>query len=391
LNSGPAIPWRRPNVRHTSNELYVDILENISVILAPSGRPISAISSGSIAFTAKMSGIPDLLLTLSAPGGSSSSKVSTISHVMRSPVFHPCVRLARWKEYPGEISFVPPDGRFVLAGYEVDLLPSYADVDTLPSRGEKLFMPAMVDLRTGLGEKGSDFEVRLTLNTDFPGSQSSSKARAAGTSTPSFSFGGSNSGTSAAPSLEAVVVSVPLPAGVRSATDLRPSRGEAHFQQFAQSIQWKVPTKDSASVSGTALLSGTLIGSVNTEGIEEDDDEREPNNSITANPLLGYYDEDSAKIPDTGPALASSRGKEVALSKDKTTPAAQQKRMLANRALMPRSVTVSFNVRGWLPSGIKVDSLVIDTRKSRGLAENVKPFKGVKLMTVSRKGVERRS
>jgi AP-3 complex subunit mu len=390
LNSGPAIPWRRPNVRHTSNELYVDILENISVTLAPSGRPISAVSSGSIAFTAKMSGIPDLLLTLSAPGGSSSSKVSSISRVMRSPVFHPCVRLARWKEHPGELSFVPPDGRFVLAGYEVDLLPSYADLDAPPSRGEKLFMPAMVDLRTGLGEKGCDFEVRLTLNTDFPGSQSSSKARAPGTSTPSFSFGGPNSGSSAAPSLEAVVVSVPLPASVRSATDLRPSRGEAHFQQFAQSIQWKVPTKDSASVNGTALLSGTLVGPVNVEANEEDDEERDTNTGLTTNPLLGYYDEDSAKILDTGPALPSSRGKEAVLDNDKTT-AAQQKRMLANRALMPRSVTVSYNVRGWLPSGIKVDSLVIDTRKSRGLADNVKPFKGVKLMTVSRKGVERRS
>jgi AP-3 complex subunit mu len=37
-----------------------------------------------------------------------------------------------------------------------------------------------------------------------------------------------------------------------------------------------------------------------------------------------------------------------------------------------------------------VDSLVVDTKKSKGLGEGVKPFKGVKYMTVSRRGVERR-
>ena len=122
--AGPAIPWRRQGVKHTSNELYVDIIENLSVTLAVSGRPLAALVSGSIAFTAKVSGVPDLLLTLSAPGGSLG-----ISRILDLPVFHPCVRLARWREKPGELSFVPPDGRFVLAGYEVDLLPFAADDD----------------------------------------------------------------------------------------------------------------------------------------------------------------------------------------------------------------------------------------------------------------------
>lgn len=397
LNNGPAIPWRRPNVRHTSNELYVDILENVSAIFAPSGRPISAISSGSIAFTAKISGIPDLLLTLSAPGGSSSSKGSSITRIMQSPVFHPCVRLARWKDHPGELSFVPPDGRFVLAGYEVDLLPSYADMNTPPQRGEKLFMPATVDLRTGLGERGSDVEVRLALNTDFPGVQTSSKAgNRPGTSTPSFSFGGSTSGSSNAPKLDSVVVSVPLPDTVRRVENLRPSRGEANFRHSNHCIEWNVPTKDGATVNGTAVLVGTLIGPINTEDVEDDDDddeEIETANGTTANPSLGYYDEYTAKATGTSQvsaALAKSRRVASSTQSKATLTTTQQRRSQANRALMPRSVNVSFDVRGWLPSGIRVESLIIDTRKSRGIAEGVKPFKGVKLLTVSRKGVERR-
>jgi AP-3 complex subunit mu len=394
LTSGPALPWRRSNVRHTSNELYVDVLEKVSVILAPSGRPISAISSGYIAFTAKISGVPDLLLTLSAPGGSSSGKGASISRIVQSPVFHPCVRLARWKEQPGEISFVPPDGRFVLAGYEVNLLPSYADADRPPEKAEKLFMPATVDLRTGLGEKASDLEVRLTLNTNFPGSQtvkSGTSSSRPGTSTPSFSFAGSNAGSSNAPILEAVVVSVPLPDCVRSVTDLRPSRGEAHFQQYERSIIWKVSTKDSASVNGTAVLLGTLIGPIDAEGGTEDVEDIETSNGTNNNPLLGYYDETSANITDAPQTPASLKGKGVVAAKNESTPVVQQRRSQANRALMPRSVNVSFNVRGWLPSGIKVDGLVIDQKRSKGLGEGVKPYRGVKYLTVSRKGVERRA
>ena len=57
---------------------------------------------------------------------------------------------------------------------------------------------------------------------------------------------------------------------------------------------------------------------------------------------------------------------------------------------MPRTILTSFTVKGWLPSGIKVDALVIDTRKSKGLGEGVKPYKGVKYLAVSRRGIERR-
>lgn len=151
-------------MRHTSNELYVDIIESLSVIMAPSGRLLSALVSGTIAFTAKISGVPELLLSLTAPGGQ-----QAIGRKLELPVFHPCVRLAKWRERPGELSFVPPDGRFILAGYEVDLLPIDPSLDQPPSHMEKLFLPAIVDIRKSLGPTGSDFEVRLILNTNFPG------------------------------------------------------------------------------------------------------------------------------------------------------------------------------------------------------------------------------
>ena len=390
LNSGPAIPWRRPNVRHTSNELYVDMVETLSVILAPSGRPIAARAAGSIAFTAKISGVPDLILTLSAPGGTSAPKSAGISRTMQLPTFHPCVRLNRWKENPGELSFIPPDGRFMLAGYEVDLLPSPINTDHPPSKQERLFLPASVDLRTSLGPTSSDFEARLTLNTNFPGVISQPKPSSLpGRNLPTnpFSFGSaSSSGSSNQPTLESVSVTIPFPPQVRAVTELKPSRGEASFNTWTKTVEWKIPTKDGASVAGVATLTGTVLGPVSTT-TTENDTAVEPS-AQSAN-LLGYYDEDSAPAVVTE-HQTNGNGTTTTNSATLATKSKTAAGIVANKALMPRTALASFTVRGWLSSGIRVESLMVDVKKSKGLGEGVKPFKGVKYITVSKEGVERR-
>ena len=55
---------------------------------------------------------------------------------------------------------------------------------------------------------------------------------------------------------------------------------------------------------------------------------------------------------------------------------------------MPTAATLSFSTKGSLASGLRVESLLVDTKKSRGLGQEVKPYKGVKYLTVSREGVE---
>ncbi|KAI2795073.1 hypothetical protein POX_a01676 [Penicillium oxalicum] len=446
VSQGPAIPWRRSGVRHTSNELYVDIIESLSVTVAPSGRVLSALASGTIAFTAKISGVPDLLLSLSAPGGQQS-----LARKLELPVFHPCVRLARWRERPGELSFVPPDGRFILAGYEVDLLPIDPSLDQPPTHMEKLFLPALVDIRKSLGATGADFEVRLTLNTNFPGQSSASRPTGSrggsGTSTPSF-LGGSG-GTSSGPVLEEVVVTVPISKFVRHITDMQASRGDAQFTHATGLLEWRVPTgKDAGTITGTATLRCTVSGYPSAD--EEMDDSPEDEDADT-NLLQGYYEapasydpmtsrsgktrdpskrkkkkkksskksrstEDTGETPVDG-GWSDDPSKAKAPSPNPSKPQTPQPTTLAhppsqlpsfftpsstnrstprrtkaqiNASLMPNSASVSFAVRGWLPSGIKVDSLTVDQRRSRGLGESVKPYKGVKYLCVSKRGVERR-
>lgn len=384
-NTASPVPWRRANVRHTSNELYVDIVETLNITLAPSGIPLSALAFGTIAFTAKVSGVPDLMLQLNAPGG--------IANTISLPVFHPCVRLARWREKPGELSFVPPDGRFVLAGYEVDLLGG----DSLPfsasatKQASSLNLPAIVQVRTGLGPIGAEFEVRLTLSSRFNSSSSvtsgpsSSFPRAAGLGSRSSTAFGAG-GTSAHPSVDEVIVNVPLPAGVRNITDLRASKGDTQYAPGDAGVDWRISGKDVATlmasshggaIGALATLRGSVVGS--EEG--EDTGQAGPA-GFGGGGDKWEYDEDGRGY-QTATLEEQSKGYQHEQQVEQ-----KNAKVKMNKVLMPSSATISFSVKGWLASGVRVDSLLVDAKKSRGLGSGVTPYKGVKYFTVSRKGVE---
>ena len=343
-------------------------METLSVTLAPSGRPLAAFANGSIAFTSKISGVPDLRLTLSAPGGKMG-----IERTLELPVFHPCVRLARWKEKPGELSFVPPDGKFVLAGYEVNLLPDFPDLKSWATT--KLQLPVSIEVSKSLGRTGADFEVRLTLSSNLPGISSSTSrpgfgSRGSGRSTPVF--GGSSTSS---PVIQDLTVTIPIPKNVRNITDLRASRGEGYFLPSENVVEWRIPMKD-ASSAGNATLRCTTVGAFH-------DVEEEVPNGLNADAITSDYDEREEAYQsalDTVPAPETKQHQE-----DKDLRKIQQ-----HKSLMPSAASVSFSVKGWLASGIKVEGLIIDMRKSRGLGEGVKPYKGVKYLTVSRKGIETR-
>ncbi|KAF2493199.1 clathrin adaptor, mu subunit [Lophium mytilinum] len=381
------VPWRRANVRHTSNELYVDIVETLSITLAPSGRPLSALAFGTVAFTAKVSGVPDLILQLNASGG--------ILNTISLPVFHPCVRLGRWKEKPGELSFVPPDGRFVLAGYEADLLggdhlSSFTTSSTSKSLAN-LNLPATADVRVSLGPTGADFEVRLSISPRFQnkpsGSSSSSSARGGIGSRSASAF--SATGTTAHPHIEDVKVHIPLPAAVRTIADLRASRGDAQYAPGDAGIEWRVAAKDVAALlashhGGNTNASATLRGSV--VGEDEEEEETAPSVSLEAGSRWEYDEDESGSYQTSSAEPVQQRN-----GNDKGEAEQRNKRRVAlNKVLMPSSATVSFSVKGWLASGIRVETLMVDVKRSKGLGAGVTPYKGVKYLTVSKRGVEAR-
>lgn len=330
--------------------------------LAPSGRPLAAFANGTIAFTAKVSGVPDVTVSLSSPSGK-----HNIGSVMELPVFHPCVRLNKWKERPGELSFIPPDGRFILAGYEVDLLP-FTSGKSGSLSANNLKLPVNLEMKTGLGPTGSEFEVRLQVHKIL-GSQSASNPSQFGRGIGTGRVGSPHPGSPGAPLLDELTITIPLPEDVRNLSDIRPSRGDASFNPGERVLEWHVPTKELSGPSSHFGLRCTVAGSIDDQA-----DGFDPSGFAFSNDYS--YDE---------PYQSSSAKTESKLDSSSEQDA---KKVAQNKILMPSSASVSFTVKGWLASGLKVDSIMIDTRNSKGLGEGIKPYKGVKYLTVSKGGVE---
>lgn len=359
----PALPWRRANVKHTSNEMYADIVETLSVTLAPSGRPLAAFANGTIAFTSKVSGIPDVMLTLTSPSGK-----HNLNGIMELPVFHPCVRLNRWKERPGELSFIPPDGRFILAGYEVDLLP-FTSGKSGSMNANNLKLPVNMEVKTGLGSTGSDFEVRLQVNKVPGGPSPASSGLGRGGS---GRLGGPHPGSPGSPLVDDLNITIPLPTDVRNLSEIRPSRGDASFNPGDRVLEWNIPAKELSGGTSYFGLRCTVVGPL----VDDDEEELDPTG-------FGFGTDYSFNEPYQSVPIAKS-----AKQKESTGDGKDVKKIAQNKILMPTSASVSFSVKGWLASGLKVESMMIDPRKSRGLGETMKPFKGVKYLTVSKGGVE---
>merc|ERR1712136_131761 len=96
--------WRRQNVVYASNEVYVDIIESVDCIVDGNGHIVSGGINGDIQLNSKLSGVPEVLLTLRNP------------NVLQNVSFHPCVRVHRY-ERDRVISAIPPDGECSLATY----------------------------------------------------------------------------------------------------------------------------------------------------------------------------------------------------------------------------------------------------------------------------------
>ncbi|KAI8303254.1 hypothetical protein K4K61_007234 [Colletotrichum sp. SAR11_59] len=258
--------------------------------------------------------------------------------------------------------------------YEVDLLP-FTSGKSGNISSNNLKLPVNIEMKTGLGSTGSDFEVRLHVNkvlgTGGPSAQSQYGRGGGGAGR---GFGGPHAGTPASPLMEDLIVTVPLPAEVRNLPELRPSKGDASFSPGEKVLEWHIPTKELSVGTSYFGLRCTVLGQLP----DDEDDELDP---------TGFGFGKSYAYDEPYQATSPVRAKKTTEKADDEKDA---KKVAQNKMLMPSSASVSFSVKGWLPSGLKVESILIDPRKSKGLGEGVKPYKGVKYLTVSKGGVETR-
>ncbi|MDP2438313.1 MAG: AP-1 complex subunit mu [archaeon] len=128
--SGPAVPpaaltaavsWRKEGIVYRKNEVFLDVIENVNLLVSSTGRTLRSEIVGTIMMKAHLSGMPELRLGLNdrvmfeSTGRQARGKAVEMEDVQ----FHQCVRLSRF-ENDRTISFIPPDGSFELMRYRLN-------------------------------------------------------------------------------------------------------------------------------------------------------------------------------------------------------------------------------------------------------------------------------
>jgi len=128
------------------------VVEELRAIVNKNGTPLSSNVWGKIETNAKLSGTPDLLLTFTNP------------QVLTDCAFHPCVRLQRWTR-DKSLSFVPPDGHFILLDYRYvpsDPASTVTGSGTPGIRGELVHVPIVLKSSIEINEFGGKLDLTLT-------------------------------------------------------------------------------------------------------------------------------------------------------------------------------------------------------------------------------------
>jgi len=228
------MPWRAAGVKHSQNEIYIDIVEEIDAIIDANGNVVSSDVSGSIQAQSVLSGVPDLLLTFADP------------ELIDDCSFHPCVRYGRY-EMDKVVSFVPPDGNFELMKYRVR------------NAAAKMFSPPLQctpQLSYGNATSGASNGAAVGGSGDAPLSGRISVIVSA-CSISSLVFPSTRQKGSAV--IEEVSVTIPFPKVVRT-TKLSANIGNVLYDEAGRVAKWtigKLNEKMRPQLTGTMVLDGT--------------------------------------------------------------------------------------------------------------------------------------
>lgn len=92
------VPWRSNNVKYSNNEIFIDVIEHVNAVLDRNSNIISAYVSGIIQVNSRLSGMPELILTL--------SNRRLLQEGVSS--LHRCVKYSSFVERQGLLTFIPP-------------------------------------------------------------------------------------------------------------------------------------------------------------------------------------------------------------------------------------------------------------------------------------------
>lgn len=126
--------WRRGDIKYRKNEAFVDVIEDVNLLMSATGTVLRADVTGQIVMRAYLSGTPECKFGLNdqlvvgniaqgidgpmgnGDGKRKATRAAAGSVTLEDCQFHQCVQLGKF-ETDRTISFVPPDGEFELMRY----------------------------------------------------------------------------------------------------------------------------------------------------------------------------------------------------------------------------------------------------------------------------------
>ncbi|KAJ4813046.1 AP-3 complex subunit mu-1 [Rhynchospora pubera] len=146
------VPWRSTHPKTTTNEVYVNLVEQLDASVNWDGNLRRCQVYGEIQVNSSLPGFPDLTLSFTNPS------------LLNDVRFHPCVRFRPW-ESSQVLSFVPPDGHFKLMTYrvkELKKIPIYVKPQ-LTSDSGNCRISALVGVRNDPGKTIDSIIVEFQL------------------------------------------------------------------------------------------------------------------------------------------------------------------------------------------------------------------------------------
>lgn len=206
-----ALSWRKADVKYRKNEAFVDVIEDVNLLMSATGTVLRADVNGQIIMRAYLSGTPeckfglndrllldgDGLSTLPSGNrmGGKATKAAAGSVTLEDCQFHQCVKLGKF-DTDRIISFVPPDGEFELMRYRAT---------------ENVNLPFKVHaIVNEIGKSKVEYNIAVRAN-----------------------YGAKLFATN-------VVVRVPTPLNTARITE-RCTQGKAKYEPSENNIVWKIP------------------------------------------------------------------------------------------------------------------------------------------------------
>lgn len=116
-----SVPWRTRGLVYHVNEVFVDVVEEMNMLLSREGSILNSFVGGKVLVKNFLTGMPQCELVLNTRAFGEGNPVmealvdDSVSK-LEDVAFHPCVRLNRYDEEQ-KIQFIPPDGEFLVMSY----------------------------------------------------------------------------------------------------------------------------------------------------------------------------------------------------------------------------------------------------------------------------------